>query len=45
MRITKFQKEDRTKGRCGTMWVKDNNPFYNYYKQTFKVLEEKEVEA
>jgi hypothetical protein len=45
MKMTKFQKEDRTKGECGTMWVKETNPYYSYYRQTFKVLGEKEVGA
>lgn len=43
MKITKFQLYDRTKGKTGTMWVKETNPFYLYYKYTFKTLNEKEV--
>jgi hypothetical protein len=44
MKMTKFQIYDRTKGNCGTMWVKSNNPHYHYYRQTFEVLEEREIE-
>ena len=40
MKITKFQIYDRTRGKCGTIWVKETNPYWEYYKQVFQTLKE-----
>jgi len=44
MKMTKFLRRDLWKGMpCGTMWVKETNPYWKYYKQNLKTLKEIEV--
>ncbi len=44
MKMTKFQCIGVGSGKIGTMWVKETNPYYRYYKQTLKTLDEMVIE-
>ncbi len=44
MKLTKFQKTGYGGTKNGVMWVKETNPYWLYYKQTLKTLDEMVIE-
>ncbi len=45
MKLTKFQLYITNKGKAGTMWVKESNPYYTHYRRTLKILSEREIDG